>query len=321
MKEAVRVRLESHTQSPGFTGTITGNSGGIVEFFVERENGARYLDPKTSRWISADPAMGEYIPVAPINDEAKKHNQNLPGMGGIFNLVNMHTYHYAGNNPIKLIDPDGRSPKSYKTIHAGLSFAAGHRVEVYIFSASISTIDGASEAAFSGIIPFGLGSLAQRGISSLFSFRNISSKDGLTTLKNIFSTSSSILSQSGRFSSLIRATGNLAKVLEKVGKFAGLVSYGITVIDVVYQLTRADSVGMDTMIERLLGPAMYSKTHEGLSALYLYAKHEMASLRANGGLSFSTDATGAITSSSFSPEKIDALKDELRTLRIIIDGE
>jgi RHS repeat-associated protein len=71
--------------------------------------GARYLDPRTSRWISADPAMGEYIPVAPINDDAKKHNQNLPGMGGVFNHVNLHAYHYAGNNPVKYVDPDGES--------------------------------------------------------------------------------------------------------------------------------------------------------------------------------------------------------------------
>lgn len=59
--------------------------------------------------MSADPALGEYIPLAPVNDEAKKHNQNLPGMGGIYNTVNFHLYHYAGNNPVKYTDPDGRT--------------------------------------------------------------------------------------------------------------------------------------------------------------------------------------------------------------------
>jgi RHS repeat-associated protein len=70
--------------------------------------GARYLDPKTGRWLSGDPAMGEYFPVAPVNDETKKHNGNLPGQGGVFNYVNLHAYHYAGNNPVKYTDPDGK---------------------------------------------------------------------------------------------------------------------------------------------------------------------------------------------------------------------
>uniref|UniRef100_UPI00057172A1 RHS repeat domain-containing protein n=1 Tax=Treponema pedis TaxID=409322 RepID=UPI00057172A1 len=55
--------------------------------------GARYLDPKYSRWLSGDPALSDYIPQAPVNDEAKKHNENLPGMGGVFNVVNLHVYH------------------------------------------------------------------------------------------------------------------------------------------------------------------------------------------------------------------------------------
>jgi hypothetical protein len=60
-------------------------------------------------WLSADPAMGEYIPLAPIDDEAKQHNKELPGLGGVFNYVNLHVYHYAGNNPVVLKDPDGNT--------------------------------------------------------------------------------------------------------------------------------------------------------------------------------------------------------------------
>ena len=71
--------------------------------------GARYLDPKASRWLSGDPAVSEYIPSAPVNEEARKRNGNLPGMGGVFNYVNLHVYHYAGNNPVKLVDPDGKT--------------------------------------------------------------------------------------------------------------------------------------------------------------------------------------------------------------------
>jgi hypothetical protein len=56
-----------------------------------------------------DPALGEYIPSAPVSDEARKRNGNLPGMGGIYNTVNAHLYHYAGNNPVRYTDPEGRA--------------------------------------------------------------------------------------------------------------------------------------------------------------------------------------------------------------------
>jgi YD repeat protein len=58
-------------------------------------------------------ALNDYIPIAPTNDEAKKHNENVPGMGEVFNVVNLHLYHYAGNNPMKYVDPDGRADHIY----------------------------------------------------------------------------------------------------------------------------------------------------------------------------------------------------------------
>ena len=64
--------------------------------------GARYLDPKYSRWLSGDPALGEYIP-SPGTEPNK-----LAGVGGVYNTINLHVYHYAGNNPVKYTDPDGK---------------------------------------------------------------------------------------------------------------------------------------------------------------------------------------------------------------------
>jgi len=124
MVQAKYKKSITHTKNPVYEKTFTGNSGPVSEYFISGEltgkerdpetglyyYGARYLDPRTSRWISADPAMweGDYIPSAPINDQARERNQNLPGIGGIFNYVNFHVYHYGGNNPVRLVDPDGR---------------------------------------------------------------------------------------------------------------------------------------------------------------------------------------------------------------------
>ena len=58
--------------------------------------GARYLDAKYSRWMSTDPAVGEYM-------------SGSSAGGGIYNTVNFSLYHYAGNNPVKYTDPTGMS--------------------------------------------------------------------------------------------------------------------------------------------------------------------------------------------------------------------
>ncbi|ACY15442.1 SpvB/TcaC N-terminal domain-containing protein [Haliangium ochraceum] len=56
--------------------------------------GARYYDPRVGLWASADPAQTEYLDGA--------------GVGGVFMPINLATYTYAANNPIRFVDPDGR---------------------------------------------------------------------------------------------------------------------------------------------------------------------------------------------------------------------
>ncbi len=77
----------------------------------------RYYDPRVNFWISTDPYLsnGKYFPKP--QDFDTDHNYlwrslhdesgNLPGLGGVFNPINLNVYGYAGQNPVKYVDPDG----------------------------------------------------------------------------------------------------------------------------------------------------------------------------------------------------------------------
>ncbi|GEM_PF-628518 len=75
-----------------FTGKEKDKETGLYYF------GARYYDSKYSMWISTDPAISDFM------------SGSKSGLGGIYNSINFNVYHYASNNPLKYIDPDGCEP-------------------------------------------------------------------------------------------------------------------------------------------------------------------------------------------------------------------
>ena len=67
--------------------------------------GARYYDPRTSVWQSADPILGKYLP------SFRKDGELVPGIaGGVLEPTNLALYTYGRNNPLRLVDPDGKWP-------------------------------------------------------------------------------------------------------------------------------------------------------------------------------------------------------------------
>jgi RHS repeat-associated protein len=65
--------------------------------------GARYLDPRFSKWMSADPTLGDYL-------------SNRAGrMGGIYLPQNTGVYSYSWNNPATLKDPSGADVLDFTT--------------------------------------------------------------------------------------------------------------------------------------------------------------------------------------------------------------
>ncbi len=58
--------------------------------------GARYYDPRTSVWQSADPILDSYL--------------NGKPNAGVFNPFNLSSYTYTYQNPVKYVDPSGNFP-------------------------------------------------------------------------------------------------------------------------------------------------------------------------------------------------------------------
>jgi len=145
-----------------FTGKELDTETGLYYF------GARYYDARLSRWISTDPALEKYLPKP--NDYDTEHDfywyilndssGKLPGMGGVYNAVNLDMYHYAGQNPVKLVDPDGNELTRARLISLFKNNNSSRNISNELLSSRIKQWD-------SRLIPGGSNACFYRALQSI----------------------------------------------------------------------------------------------------------------------------------------------------------
>ncbi|MBN1500308.1 MAG: RHS repeat-associated core domain-containing protein [Spirochaetes bacterium] len=270
--------------------------------------GARYYDCKLSRWISADPplATGEYFP-------SGGNNSNLPGMGGVFNSINLNGYTYCAENPVIYMDPDGKKPKTYKA----------HK-DMYYFSPDRFTWGQASETVVSGIIPF-FGDAITWGINRGFGFKSIKPKDaqnGLNLLKKEgLKVSLDLLSYADDIGELAKLSGNALKASKLLGFIGTVVNIGITACSAIDDLQQQENIAADNFISNQLGPYLVANSHENVSILYYYALGRMQQLKEKGLVKYDVNNDGTIGGMWMDKDAGAQLKSELTELRKTMNAE
>jgi len=107
-----------------FTGKELDEETGLYYF------GARYYDPRTSVWQSADPILGKYLPSG-----NKEKDKNLAGMGGVFNGLNLSLYTCSHENPVKFLDFDGKETAKKPILDFKFSLGWQFKVKINAFKA------------------------------------------------------------------------------------------------------------------------------------------------------------------------------------------
>jgi len=186
--------------------------------------GARYLDPKRSRWLSSDPAGAELMNPMGRNQEGElvpKEDYSL--------IESTNWYTYTSNNPVKYVDPTGMA--NWDTVADGLKrvvsgagkCAFGSSLATASGGAGVFTAGGATPIAIVGVIAGG--GIAANGwvegtLGIAITIGGLMSESDNSTHEEVPKTLSGILGRAGD-GILELVTNEESELLEKGGDIVG----------------------------------------------------------------------------------------------------
>lgn len=128
---------------------------------------------------------------------------------------------------------------------------------------------------------------------------------------------SDLLSQSEWLEKVPKLSKGIKAAGSTVGRVAGVVSYALTVFDVLKQYNDRDYTVMNNLVDRLVGNNLTGLSRDEVIAKYAYSFAKISDYVESGDVSFSADWNGQIKSYSYDADLIDSLKQELEVLELI----
>jgi hypothetical protein len=205
-----------------------------------------------------------------------------------------------GGNPVKYTDPDGKMPMSFTNDGKN-----------YHFSPSYDTIENGVNVIISSFVPF-VGDQVEGIGKGLAGYREIKSDDSNINSLDIISFINDVISQSSNIFDY--------KSLKVAGKIAGFLNIGITILKVHEEISAAESVLIDNLVQTLVGPQLSGKSHNEVAYLYRYARGRIESLVESGDISYTYNKwRGTVKDFNVDGEVWNSLENELIFLQKILN--
>ncbi|MGI5172107.1 RHS repeat-associated core domain-containing protein [Treponema sp. OMZ 840] len=264
---------ENRTLPFKFTGKERDEETGLYYY------GARYLDAKTSRWLTTDPALEEYMAGSSV------------GEGGIYNQVNFNLYHYAGNNPIKYTDPTGRA----------YTFQVAE--QEYWFSSDLCVLDKVFDD-FMGLIPYS--SLSKKLFNATSALNRIDETSNIEILKS-----------TGNDFALSMMDMSDNRYLKSFGKALNKINIAKTLYTAVKDLLNNQTVGREQFIENEFSNVLKGTSRKNVELLYAYAKKHIDDFIDCGYITLDIDKKGVLKSYKINNQyAVDRLYCDLKNLQL-----